>query len=80
MTLEMQQALERQLEDAVKSGDALRVQQAQSNILIGLMDCQRKTAERVKKLSWKFFAFIAAGGSLTGIAADKLGFLKFIFN
>jgi len=63
MTLEMQNALERELKDAKTSEDRAL---AQSHILLALMDCQRKTADRVKKLSWKVFAIVFAGGGGAG--------------
>ena len=63
MTLEMQNALERELNDAKTPEDRAL---AQSHILLALMDCQRKTAERVKKLSWKVFAIVFAGGGGAG--------------
>lgn len=63
MTLEMQSALERELKDAKTPEDRAL---AQSHILLALMDCQRKTAERVKKLSWKVFAVVFAGGGGAG--------------
>ena len=63
MTLEMQNALERELNDAKTPEDRAL---AQSHILLALMDCQRKTAERVKKLSWKVFAIGFAGGGGAG--------------
>lgn len=63
MTLEMQNALERELKDAKTPEDRAL---AQSHILLALMDCQRKTAERVKKLSWKVFVIVFAGGGGAG--------------
>ena len=50
MTEELQSSLARELEAAVDSGDDKRLNRAHSNILLALMDCQRKTAERVKEL------------------------------
>lgn len=50
MTVELQSALERELKEASESGDARRIDRAHAAILIALMDCQRKTAERVKQL------------------------------
>jgi len=60
MTLEMQTALERELKDAKTPEDRAL---AQSHILLALMDCQRKTAERVKKLSWKVISIALALGT-----------------
>lgn len=68
MTLEMQNALKRELDGAMESGDDKRIRCAQSNILLALMDCQRKTSERVKRLQWKFtlvvFTLGAGGGTV----------------
>lgn len=54
MTPEMQQALERELNDAKAIDDAARRHEAlemvQSHMLAALVDCQLKTAERVKQL------------------------------
>lgn len=66
MTIELQEALTRQLTEAIDKGDPSGVVKAQANILLSLMDCQRKTAERVKKLSWKVFAIVFAGGGGAG--------------
>ena len=54
MTLEMQQALERELNDAKAINDTDRrreaIEMVQSHMLAALVDCQLKTAERVKQL------------------------------
>lgn len=54
MTVEMQEALNRELEDAkaIKEADRRReaMETVQSHMLAALIDCQRKTAERVKDL------------------------------
>lgn len=54
MTVEMQDALNRELEDAKAIRDADRRREAmetvQGHMLAALIDCQRKTAERVKDL------------------------------
>lgn len=54
MTVEMQDALNRELEDAKSIRDADRRREAmetvQGHMLAALIDCQRKTAERVKDL------------------------------
>ena len=54
MTQEMQDALERELNDAKSIEDqALRqeaIEMVQSHMRVALMDCQRKTAERVKEI------------------------------
>lgn len=76
MTLEMQSALERELKDAKTPEDRAL---AQSHILLALMDCQRKTAERVKKLSWKVFAVVFAGGGGTGAVLTHLEQIRSFF-
>ena len=54
MTVEMQEALNRELEDAkaIKEADRRReaMETVQSHMLAALIDCQCKTAERVKQL------------------------------
>lgn len=54
MTLEMQQMLEREMDDALELEDSSRrcdaVQTVILHYLRALTDCQRKTAERVKEL------------------------------
>lgn len=54
MTKEMQDALERELNDAKSIEDPVRrheaIEMVQSHMLAALIDCQRKTAERVKEL------------------------------
>lgn len=54
MTQEMQDALERELNDAKSIEDPARrheaIEMVQSHMLAALIDCQRKTAERVKEL------------------------------
>lgn len=68
MTDEMQKSLERELKDAKTPED---VSLAQSHILMAVMDCQRKTAERVKSLGWKFSMAMVALGAGGGAAAVK---------
>ena len=50
----MQDALERELNDAKSIEDPARrheaIETVQSHMLVALIDCQRKTAERVKEL------------------------------
>lgn len=70
MTIEQQESLKRELEGAMESGDDNRIRCAQSNILLALMDCQRKTAERVKKLQWKFTLAMVALGAGGGTVAS----------
>ena len=54
MTKEMQDALERELNDAKVIEDLARrhdaIEMVQSHMLAALLDCQRKTADRVKDL------------------------------
>lgn len=54
MTIEMQDALNRELEDAKSIRDADRRREAmetvQGHMLAALIDCQRKTSDRVKDL------------------------------
>ena len=54
MTIEMQKALERELDDAKAIEDGARRHEALETVLChelaALIDCQRKTAERVKDL------------------------------
>ena len=54
MTIEMQHALERELDDAKAIEDQGRrrevMETVQGHMLAALIDCQRKTAERVKDL------------------------------
>ena len=54
MTIEMQEALKRELDDAKAIEDVARRHEALETVLChelsALIDCQRKTAERVKDL------------------------------
>ena len=77
MTMEMQTALERELKDAQTDED---ITKAQSHILLALMDCQRKTAERVKKLSWKVFSIVFTLGGGSGAILSNLEKIKQFFN
>ena len=76
MTYEMQKSLERELKDAKNADD---ITKAQSHILLALMDCQRKTADRVKNLSWKVFAVVFALGSGGGAVASNLDKITRLF-
>lgn len=73
MTLEQQQSLERELKGAMEWPDEatrpMRVQAAMANCLLALIDCQRKTSDRVKKLSWKFTTAMVALGAGGGTVA-----------
>lgn len=54
MTLEMQEVLEREMDDALKIEDPARKSDAVLTVLShqmrALIDCQRKTSDRVKKI------------------------------
>ncbi len=83
MTAEMQSALQRELEDAQAIADPERrrdaVQTVQSHMLAALIDCQKKTADRVKELVsdataakyklqgaqllWRVIRYLVAGGA-----------------
>lgn len=75
MTEEMQRSFEREMADAEKIDDVERRKEAvsgvQSHILLALVDCQRKTSDRVKyilaegdKVKWgiRLVQGFAAGG------------------
>ena len=57
MTKEMQDALERELSDAKAIEDLVRrhdaIEMVQSHMLAALLDCQLKTADRVKDLVFR---------------------------
>lgn len=63
MTVEQQKQIEREFADARNSDE---ITKAQTHAILALIDCQRKTAERVKKLSWKVFAVVFALGGTGG--------------
>ena len=91
MSPEMQQALERELNDAKAIDDTDRRHEAlemvQSHMLAALVDCQLKTAERVKQLVanaearrnriagaktlWVMLRYLAAMGG-TGVVVKAL--------
>lgn len=50
MTREDVEHYTQEIKDAVKSGDRSRVQCAHARILVSMMDCQAKTADRVKEM------------------------------
>lgn len=76
VTIEQQESLTRELEGAMQSGDDKRIRCAQSNILLAVMDCQRKTSERVKRLSWKFSLSMVVIGTVCGFATGKWEIIK----
>ena len=54
---------------AAKTADAK--QEAITLAIIAMVDCQRKTAERVKALSWKVIALaLGTGGGLGAFASN----------
>ena len=83
MTKEMQDALERELNDAKIIEDLARrheaIEMVQSHMLAALLDCQRKTADRVKdlvsradnakakvqgaKMMWTLIRYLVAAGA-----------------
>ena len=91
MTVEMQHTLEREMEDARKIADPARRLDAMLTVLIhqcrALVDCQLKTAERVKQLVanaearrnrvagakalWTVLRYLAAMGG-TGVVVKAL--------
>ncbi len=79
MTREQKESLARELDGAMKSGDTDRIRCAHANILLALMDCQMKTSDRVKKLTWKLIAALSGGGGIIGYIADKISWAS-IFN
>ena len=76
MTAEQQKMIIREFEDA-KTPEAFA--KAQTHAILALVDCQRKTAERVKKLSWKVFAVVFAGGGGTGAIIGNIEKFKSLF-
>jgi len=67
MTKEQQASLQLELDDAYKIEDATAryaaVNRAQSHILVALMDCQRKTSERVKRIQGIVISCLFGGGT-----------------
>lgn len=76
MTLEQQNMIERELTEAKTPEDVAR---AHTHALLALVDCQRKTAERVKKLSWKVFAVVFSGGGGAGVFITHLDKIRNFF-
>ena len=75
MTLEQQRQIEREFNDA-KTPD--EISKAQTHAILALVDCQRKTGERVKKLSWKVFCIVFALGGTGGTVLSNLDKIKSI--
>lgn len=76
MTLEQQKQIEREFADA-KTPEAVTL--AQTHAILALVDCQRKTGERVKRLSWKVFAVVFGGGGGVGAAITHLDQIRHFF-
>ena len=77
MTEDQQRQIEREFADA-KSPEAYQL--AQTHAILALVDCQRKTAARVKHLGWKFTVALTSLGAGGGVAAAKWEFIsKLIF-
>ena len=76
MTLEQQKQIEREFADA-KTPEAVAL--AQTHAILALIDCQRKTAERVKKLSWKVISIAIALGGGGGAALSNIDKLLKVF-
>lgn len=53
MTIELKEALERRLDEAIASKDPEKIADAHTAIEKAMIDCQMKTAERVKDLCKK---------------------------
>ena len=78
MTLEMQEMLEEEMESAEEANDKERIQRVMVRATLALVDCQRKTSERVKSLEaawearenrikgagmlWKILGVLASAG------------------
>ena len=76
MTIEQQSQIEREFKDA-RTPEAVTL--AQTHAILALIDCQRKTAERVKKLSWKVFAVVFSLGGGSGAVLSNLEALRHAF-
>ena len=76
MTLEQQKQIEREFQDA-KTPD--EITKAQTHAILALVDCQRKTGERVKRLSWKVFALVFGGGGGAGAILTNIDKIRQFF-
>ena len=76
MTVEQQKQIEREFKDA-KTPD--EISKAQTHAILALVDCQRKTGERVKKLSWKVFAVVFALGGTGGTVISNFETIRRAF-
>ena len=77
MTLEQQKQIEREFQDAKTPEE---ITKAQTHAILALVDCQRKTGERVKKLSWKVFAVVFGGCSGAGAILTHLEQIRNLLN
>ena len=77
MTIEQQKQIQREFEDAKTPEE---ITKAQTHAILALIDCQRKTAERVKRLGWKMFAIVFGGGSGTGAILSNIENIKHFFS
>lgn len=77
MTLEQQKQIEREFADAKTQEEKSK---AQTHAILALVDCQRKTGERVKKLSWKVFAIVFSLGGTGGAVVSNLEKIRALFN
>ena len=77
MTLEQQKQIEREFQDA-KTPD--EITKAQTHAILALVDCQRKTGERVKRLTWKLFAIVFGGGGSAGAILTHLDQIRQFFH
>lgn len=50
MTADQQAQIEREYNDAVATGDSAQIMRAVGHAVMALVDCQRKTADRVKEM------------------------------
>lgn len=73
MTEDQQKQIEREFADA-KTPVAYRL--AQTHAILALVDCQRKTAARVKRLGWKFSTAMAALGAGGGVTVAKWDWIQ----
>ena len=76
MTIEQQEQIEREFTDAKTPEE---ITKAQTHAILALVDCQRKTGERVKKLSWKVFAVVFGGGGSAGALLTHIEQIKAFF-
>lgn len=57
MTREQQEMIDREYNEAVQANDDKRILRAMGHAVISLVDCQRKTAERVKDMAERDHSF-----------------------